>query len=90
MEKRSRSTSPLKLITAIVAVIAIVKELRTPASERTWHGRVGGLVPYDFRIPTLQRVRDTFWNPDGPIVSPQVFGVGWTVNLGALKSLIRP
>ena len=89
MEKRSRSIGPLKLVAAILSVIAIIKELRIPSSERTWHGKVG-LVPYDFRVPTFQRVRDTYWNPDGPLISGQVFGVGWTVNFGAVRSLIRP
>ena len=39
-------------------------------------------VPYDFRVPTLERVRNRWWNPDDPrLFTPHVFGVGWSVNL---------
>jgi hypothetical protein len=85
MEKRSKAVSPLRLITMALAVVAIVKELRTPSSQRTWHGTVAGFVPYDFRLPTIQRLRDTYWNPGGPLVTGQAFGVGWAVNLAAVK-----
>lgn len=74
-----------KLLLAIIGVVAIVQELQKPADERTWHGKVGGFVPYDFRPPTAERFRETYWNPDGPIISSQVFGAGWALNLGALK-----
>lgn len=46
------------------------------------HGRLFGVVPYDFRRPTLERVRRTLWNPDDErFLVPTVFGVGWTVNV---------
>jgi hypothetical protein len=32
-------------------------------------------------------VKDTFWNPEGPIISGKVFGVGWAPNLGALAKI---
>jgi hypothetical protein len=28
---------------------AVVQQLRLPRSERTWHGTVAGVVPYDLR-----------------------------------------
>jgi hypothetical protein len=87
MEKRSKAASPLRLITMILAAVAIVKELRTPAGQRNWHGTVAGFVPYDFRMPTVKRLRETYWNPGGPLVTGQVFGVGWAVNLAAVKQL---
>jgi hypothetical protein len=68
-------------------VIAILQELRKPPDERTWHGKVAAFVPYDFRMPTIGRVKDTFWNPEGPIISGKVFGVGWAPNLGALAKI---
>jgi hypothetical protein len=77
-----------RLAIAIIGVIAIVQELRKPSEERTWHGEVAGLVPYDFRTPTMGRVRSTYWNPEGPIVSGKVFGVGWAPNLGALARMV--
>ena len=46
------------------------------------HGKVLGLVPYDFRTPSLERARETFWNAkDERFLVPIFFGVGWTVNL---------
>ena len=42
--------------TAFVA--AIYQELRKPPEARTWNGKVAGVVPYDFRIPTLDRLRE--------------------------------
>jgi Family of unknown function (DUF5808) len=64
---------------------ALATELRKPAEERTWQGRIAGLVPYDLRPPTLSRVHERLWNPsDRRILVPTVFGVGWTVNVGRL------
>jgi hypothetical protein len=71
-------------------IASVVQELRKPPTERTWHGRVVGFVPYDLRIPTWDRVRATFWNPDNPhVVVPTVFGVGWSVNFYALANALR-
>ena len=61
---------------------AIYQELRKPADARTWNGKVAGTVPYDFRLPTLDRLRQAYWNPDNEqIFSERVFGVGWAVNI---------
>ena len=44
-------------------------------------GRFLGM-PYDFRVPTVDRFRDRFWNEDDDrIFTPMVFGVGWSINL---------
>jgi len=68
------------LIGFLVA-LAVRDQLRLPPEERTWHGSVAGIVPYDFRRPTLERIRATFWNKDtSRILVPQAFGVGWTIN----------
>ncbi|MGD2103242.1 MAG: hypothetical protein PVG83_13505 [Acidimicrobiia bacterium] len=76
-----------RLLLAIIGVVAVVQELRKPKDERTWNGAVAGVVPYDFRMPTVERVRDTYWNPDGPILSGKVFGVGWAPNFGVLAGM---
>ena len=53
---------------------------------RKLQGKLFGTVPYDFRPPSPQRFREMWWNPnDDAIVRPQAFGVGWTLNLAALK-----
>ena len=76
-----------RLVVAVIGVVAIVQELRKAPDQRTWHGKVADVVPYDFRIPTVERVRDTYWNPEGPVLSAKAFGVGWAPNFGALMKL---
>jgi hypothetical protein len=49
---------------------------------------VADFVPYDFRMPTVERIRSAYWNPDAPLLTSKAFGVGWAVNLGAIKKLI--
>jgi hypothetical protein len=61
---------------------ALYQELRKPEAERTWHGKVAGVVPYDFRLPTIDRLRAAYWNPESDVFfTDRVFGVGWAVNL---------
>lgn len=84
---RLRHLVALLAITA--AVIAIVTELRRPKDQRTWHGKVAGIVPYDFRVPTMDRIKERTANPDGPVLTPQVVGVGWTVNVGGVLSRLK-
>jgi hypothetical protein len=61
---------------------AIYQELRKPPEARAWNGKVAGVVPYDFRLPTLDRLREAYWDPDNEqVFSEKVFGVGWAVNI---------
>jgi len=82
-----------RLIRAAVfalVVAAVVTELRKPEEDRTWHGRVGGVVPYDFRPPTWDKIRNAYWNPSSDeLFSDRVFGVGWAVNLHRAKELLE-
>jgi hypothetical protein len=72
-----------------LAVLAVVEQLRRPAEDRTWNGTVMGVVPYDFRVPTVERMRSRWWNPeDDRLFVPQVFGVGWTINLARVSKLL--
>ena len=80
---------PLKLLAAGLVIAAVIKELRLPKEERTWHGALAGFVPYDFRMPTVDKIKRTFWSPDGAIVVNGVFGVGWNINLGAIVARLR-
>jgi len=78
----------VRLASIALLATAVVRELRTPAPERTWHGRIG-IIPYDLRPPTPSRVRAALWRPDEPsIIVPQPFGVGWSLNLGRLWRLV--
>ena len=78
-------------LTAVALVVgAFATELSKPEAERTWHGRVVGIVPYDFRPPTWERIRSAYWNPESDsLFSDRVFGVGWAVNLHRAKMLLE-
>src|SRR5690242_12178382 len=79
-----------RFITFGLIAAAIATELSKPEEERTWKGQVFGFVPYDFRPPTWQRIRDAYWNPESDrLLSDRVFGVGWAVNLYRAKTLLE-
>lgn len=81
----------VKLVAFGLVLAAVIDQLRRDPEERTWEGSVAGIVPYDFRMPTLQRARSRWWNTDDDrLFVPQVFGVGWTINLARLARLARP
>jgi hypothetical protein len=87
--RRPRFFRLLRGLWAAIAAAALVQELRKPAPERHWHGTVLG-VPYDFRPPTPRRARERLWAPGNPrVVGPQVFGIGWSLNLGRVVQLLR-
>ncbi len=72
----------IKTLAWLALFAAVYQELRKPPEQRTWHGKVAGVVPYDFRMPTFERLRETYWNPESDeIFSERVFGVGWGVNI---------
>ena len=51
---------------------------------RDRHGRFAGL-PYDWRRPTLDRLRKGLWNPAEPrVLVPKAFGWGYGINVAAL------
>jgi hypothetical protein len=86
-ERRAKQTAIA--IVALLAAGAVAGELRKPPGARRWHGRVAGFVPYDFRVPTLSRLRRTWWNPREPrILVDTAFGLGWDVNVAALARLL--
>lgn len=79
----------LSTIAMLLFVAAVVRELRTPAEDRTWHGQIG-FVPYDLRPPNLTRLREAWWNPDDPrLFTPRAFGVGWAVNLARVREIVQ-
>jgi hypothetical protein len=80
----------VRFVTFALVAAAVATELAKPAPERTWHGRVFGMVPYDFRLPTWERIRSAYWNPESEsLFSDRVFGVGWAVNLYRAKTLLE-
>jgi hypothetical protein len=75
----------LLIVVATIAVIAVRRQLELPKEDRTWHGVVEVPVPYDFRFPTVDRVRRSFWDPDDErVLLPRAFGIGWSVNAAAV------
>ncbi len=79
----------LRAVVLLLTAAAVAQELGKPEAERTWHGRIAG-VPYDFRWPTWQRVKNAYWNPDDDrIFTDKVVGVGWAVNLAQLLPRVR-
>ena len=77
--------------TAITLTLAAVcQELEKPEEERNWHGTIARFIPYDFRAPTMERIKEAYWNPyESRIFSPEVFGIGWALNFYALLERLR-
>ena len=72
-----------------VTILALLDQLGRAPADRNWHGRIVG-VPYDFRQPTLDRIRDRLWNAnDERILTPHVWGVGWTINLYQVRRRLQ-
>lgn len=47
-------------------------------------------IPYDWRPPTWQRVKQRWWNPnDRRLVTPKTFGWGFDLNLYELAARLR-
>jgi hypothetical protein len=71
---------------ALIAVgVAIYTELRKPPAERTWHGKLGGFVPYEFRMPSVESLRLAYWNPRSQkVFTDRPLGVGWAINVPTL------
>ncbi len=75
----------LRTATMALTVAAAVYAYRTKQPE----GRILN-VPYDFRMPTLERVRSRVWNRDEPrVFTPTIFGVGWSLNLFQVVRQLR-
>ncbi len=42
-------------------------------------------IPYDWRRPTVARVKERWWNPGDPrLFTPKVTGWGYAINLARL------
>lgn len=68
------------LVGAVVA--AVWSELRKAPADRTWNGKLLGVIPYDFRPPSLDALRQAYWNPRSPkLFTDRPLGVGWALNI---------
>ncbi len=79
----------IQLVVLVVLVQALREQLERESEDRTWFGRVGP-VPYDFRVPTLDRFLASYWNPDSQqLFSDRVLGIGWAVNFAQLWRIVN-
>ncbi|MDQ2715335.1 MAG: hypothetical protein M3Z08_10550 [Chloroflexota bacterium] len=81
-KKKQPTAGDVMVISGIATLMALAirEQLQMPPEERTWHGTLYG-IPYDFRRPTIERLRETFWNKDtARVLVPQFFGMGWSIN----------
>ena len=47
-----------------------------PKPQGYWAG-----IPYDWRRPTVERVKSRMWNPQDPrLCTPRAWGWGWDLN----------
>ena len=61
----------------IFVIAAAVHAYRTKQSQGRYYN-----VPFEFRIPAIERAKKRVWNPsDRRLFTPNIFGVGWTLNL---------
>ncbi len=78
-------------VTALANTVGEAGAAATTGEPR--HRRFGG-IPIDLTPPTAERIAYTWWNPrDERIFVPRVFGLGWSVNVGAVAvklGLIEP
>ena len=83
-----RIRSYVSLLFMLVTAAAMIEQLMKPPEERDWHGQIL-FVPYDFRPLTPARIRERWWNPEDPrLLTPHVFGAGWSLNLYRLKEML--
>ncbi|MFH1650487.1 MAG: hypothetical protein ABID87_00060 [Chloroflexota bacterium] len=83
-------TRLIQVTTVTLTMIAVLQELEKPEEARRWHGTIARYVPYDFRPPTLEKLRQSYWNADTfEVFTPPVFGVGWGINFFSLLEKFR-
>ena len=75
----------LRIATTAFTVAAVIYAIRTKRPA----GRLLS-VPYEFRMPSVERLRRRMWNPDDDrVITPSFFGIGWSINLYQAVQQIR-
>ena len=83
-DRRIRPVKRWRALTALFTLATVAYALRTRRS----HGKFLK-VPFEFRVPTLQRIRERWWNPEeSRVFTPRVFGIGWTLNFHRVLTLL--
>ena len=79
-----RLATALRRLGLLFTLVTVLYALSTRQS----HGELLK-VPFEFRLPTLRRVRDRWWNKDDSrLLTPHVFGVGWSLTLYRLANML--
>lgn len=79
----------LQVAAITVTLAALCQELEKPKEERKWQGKAG-FIPYDFRLPTVERIMEACWNPyESRIFTERALGIGWAINFYALLENLR-
>lgn len=78
----------IQLAVMAVAGTAIYQEMSKPEDQRQWHGHALG-VPYDFRPPTSERLRQAWWNDKAGLITSTPWGLGWTINVHRAIAMFR-
>ena len=87
---RKCCTRMLQATMFTLALVAVCQELEKPKEERKWHGKIASFIPYDFRLPTVDRFKKSYWNPyDWRVFTPEAFGIGWAINFYMLLEKLR-
>lgn len=87
---REWCTRIIQVMAITVTIAAVCQELEKPRNERHWHGKVAKFIPYDFRLPTIERFKESYWNSQSSqLFTPEVFGIGWAINFHALISKMQ-
>ncbi len=80
----------LQVTVVALTLAAVFQELEKPKEERKWHGKIAGIFPYDFRMPAIERFKESYWNLyESQVFTPPVFGIGWAINFYALLENLR-
>ncbi len=85
-----RLNTALSVLAFASIAAAVVEQLRRPADQRTWRGHAFDVIPYDFRVPTMERLAEAYWNPkNSTIFTDRPLGMGWAINFAALYGWLR-
>jgi hypothetical protein len=89
MRSARRIRRVAQVVAAALVLAAVAQEAAKPRAQRTWRGRVLGVVPYNLGPPTWEQVRASYWNPEDPrLFTDRVLGVGWAINLHRARVLL--
>jgi len=78
-------TRLIQVTVITLTLMAVCQEMEKPKEERRWHGKIAGIIPYDFRMPTIERFKEAYWDPyNRRVLTPEAFGIGWAINFYTL------